>query len=172
MAHALLLTGLPGVGKTTIVKRVAAGLSGQNIGGFVTDELREGRRRVGFKIQTFGGTTRTLAHVGISSRHTVGRYGVDLEALDQVVAEALAVNDETQVYLVDEIGKMECFSQEFRSSMTTLLDGGRTVVATIARHGSGFIAEVKRRSDVELWEANRDNREEMPDRIHAWLARR
>ncbi len=60
-AHALLLTGVPGVGKTTIVSKVAAGLSGRRSRGFVTDEIREGGRRVGFEIRTFGGKTRTLA---------------------------------------------------------------------------------------------------------------
>ena len=58
-AHALLLTGVPGVGKTTIVSKVAAGLSGRRNRGFVTDEIREGERRVGFEIRTFGGKTRT-----------------------------------------------------------------------------------------------------------------
>ena len=64
-AHALLLTGVPGVGKTTIVSKVAAGLSGRRNRGFVTDEIREGERRVGFEIRTFGGKTRTLAHVDL-----------------------------------------------------------------------------------------------------------
>ena len=68
------------------------------------------------------------------------------------------LDDETEVYLVDEIGKMECFSERFCTAMTTLLDAGRPVIATIARHGGGFISEVKRRRDIELWAATRDNR--------------
>ena len=150
-AHALLLSGVPGVGKTTIVSKVAAGLSGRRSRGFVTDEIREGERRVGFGIRTFGGKTRTLAHVDLRSRHRVGRYGVDVEALDEVAESALVLDDETEVYLVDEIGKMECFSERFCTAMTTLLDAGRPVIATIARHGDGFISEVKRRRDIELW---------------------
>ena len=171
-AHALLLSGVPGVGKTAIVSKVAAGLSGRRSRGFVTDEIREGERRVGFEIRTFGGKTRTLAHVDLRSRHRVGRYGVDVEALDEVAESALVLDDETEVYLVGEIGKMECFSERFCTAMTTLLDAGRPVIATIARHGDGFISEVKRRRDIELWETTRDNRDEMPERIQAWLARR
>ena len=171
-AHALLLSGVPGVGKTTIVSKVAAGLSGRRSRGFVTDEIREGARRVGFEIRTFGGKTRTLAHVDLRSRHRVGRYGVDVEALDELAESALVLDDETEVYLMDEIGKMECFSERFCTAMTTLLDAGRSVIATIARHGGGFMSEVKRRGDIELWEATRDNRDEMPERIQAWLARR
>ena len=170
-AHALLLTGVPGVGKTTIVNKVADGLSGKKIRGFVTDEIREGGRRVGFEIRTFGGKTRTLAHVDLRSHHRVGRYAVDVETLDRIAGAALALDDETEVYLVDEIGRMECFSERFCTAVTTLLDNGRRVIATVARHGGGFIAEVKRRSDVELWEATRKNRDEMPARIQTWLAR-
>ena len=164
-AHALLLTGVPGVGKTTIVSKVAAGLSGRRNRGFVTDEIREGERRVGFEIRTFGGKTRTLAHVDLRSRHRVGRYGVDVEALDEIAESALVLDDETEVYLVDEIGKMECFSERFCTAMTTLLDAGRPVIATIARHGGGFISEVKRRRDIELWAATRDNRGALPRRM-------
>ena len=167
-AHALLLTGLPGVGKTTILNEVAAGLQ---IRGFVTDEIREGGRRVGFAIRTFGGKSRTLAHVDLRSRHRVGRYGVDMEALDEVVGMALALDGETELYLVDEIGRMECLSESFCTAITALLDTGQRVIATVARHGGGFIAEVKRRKDVEVWEVTRANRDEMPARIQTWLAR-
>ena len=74
-----------------------------------------------------GGKTRTLAHVDLRSRHRVGRYGVDVEALDEIAESALVLDDETEVYLVDEIGKMECFSERFCTAMTTLLDAGRAL---------------------------------------------
>ena len=69
-------------------------------------------------------------HVEIESRHRVGRYGVDVDALDEIAERALALDDTADVYLVDEIGKMECFSGSFRSAMRMLLDSGRPVVAT------------------------------------------
>ena len=58
----LLLTGVPGVGKTTVVKRVAAALAGQKIAGFYTEEVRERGQRVGFRIVTLEGEQATLAH--------------------------------------------------------------------------------------------------------------
>jgi nucleoside-triphosphatase len=171
-AHALLLTGKPGVGKTTVINRVAAGLLGVSIGGFVTDEIREGGRRVGFELRVFGGTTRSFAHVRLSSPHRVGSYGVDVGSLDAVAREALALDDGTELYLVDEIGKMECFSKDFCTAIRALLDARRPLVATVASHGGGLIADVKRRSDVDLWEVTRGNRDALPARISAWLARR
>lgn len=171
-AHALLLTGAPGVGKTTVVSKVAGSLADGRIRGFVTDEIREDERRVGFAIRTFDGRSSTLAHVGLRSPHRVGRYGVDLEALDEVVSMTLVPDDEVDLYLVDEIGKMECFSERFCAAITRLLDTGQRVIATVARHGGGFIAEVKRREDAELWEVTRKNRDAMPSKIHGWLTRK
>jgi nucleoside-triphosphatase len=162
----LLLTGAPGSGKTTIMKKVAAGLSGKRIRGLVTGEIRQAGRRVGFELSML------LAHVDIDSRDRVGRYGVDVATLDAIAEEALALDDGADIYLVDEIGKMECFSKKFRAAMRGLLDSGRPLVATVALRGGGFIAEVKGRPDVEIWEVTKANRNEMPAQILRWLERR
>lgn len=149
--RALLITGMPGCGKTTIVKKVAAALTGKRIRGFVTSELREHGRRVGFEISTFAGNNRLLAHIDIDSPHRVGRYGVDVEALDAIVDDALAPEDAVDVFLIDEIGKMECFSDNFCSAVRLLLDSGKPLVATVGLRGGGLIAEVKARDDAEVW---------------------
>lgn len=73
------------------------------------------------------------------------------------------------VYLVDEIGRMECLSPEFVRTMRRLLDSGRPLVATIAQHGGGFIDEVKRRPDVEVWTVTRENRDALAGRIVEWV---
>ncbi len=171
-AQALLLTGVPGSGKTTIVRKVAAALSGRRIRGFVTGEIRQAGRRVGFELSTFTGHKKLLAHVDFDSSHRVGRYGVDVARLDEIAEEALALDDATDVYLVDEIGRMECLSPKFRAAMRRLLDSGQPLVATVAFRGSGFIAEVKVRVDVELWEVTKENRDEMPDQIVRWVTGR
>ena len=137
----------------------------------MTGEIRRAGRRVGFELSTFTGHKKVLAHVDVDSRHRVGRYGVDVAALDEIGEEALALDDATDVYLVDEIGKMECFSAKFRAAMRNLLDSRQPLVATVALRGSGFIAEVKDRVNIELWEATNENRNEMPDQIVTWLNR-
>ena len=125
---------------------------------------------MGFTLATFDGVFKTLAHVNIRSNHRVSKYGVDVAALDSVVEAALALDRE--LYLVDEIGKMECFSGRFVRAMKTLMDGGEEVVATVALKGRGFIQEVKQRSDVEVWEVTRSNRDRMAERVVGWLERR
>ena len=81
------------------------------------------------------------------------------------------MDDATEVYLVDEIGKMESFSPKFREAFRRLLDSGQPLIATVALRGGGFIAEVKDREDVEIWEVTGRNRDRMPERILQWLDR-
>ncbi len=170
--HALLLTGTPGVGKTTLIRRVADALSDRVIRGFVTDEIRERKKRVGFGLETFSGEKAVLAHVDIRSPYRVGRYGVDVPALDRVVDEALCIDPETDVYLVDEIGRMECYSKRFVAALEALLDSGRPLVATIHHSRGGFVGSVKRRADVELWEVTVENRDALAKDVLAWIATR
>lgn len=164
----LLVTGTPGVGKTTLVRRVASQLEGLRLAGFTTEEIREQGRRVGFRIVPFRGRQRMLAHVDFRGPARVGRYGVDIAAVDAVSAESLGPDPAVDLYVVDEIGKMECLSQRFIASMRALLDSDRRVLATIGQKGGGFIAEAKRHRDAELQEMTEGNRDLLPERIVAW----
>jgi nucleoside-triphosphatase len=107
-AHALLLTGLPGMGKTTIARRVAAGLDPWRARGFTTEEIRVGGRRTGFRLETLDGMLETLACVDLRSPPRVGACGVDVTTFDRVAASTLRADPAVQVYVVDEIGRMEC----------------------------------------------------------------
>jgi nucleoside-triphosphatase len=169
--HVLLMTGVPGVGKTTLLRRVAEKAE-RRLGGFTTEEMRKRGQRVGFRIVPLHGSARVMAHVDLGGGARVGRYGVDVAAIDAVAEATLALDPGVEVYLVDEIGKMECFSQRFVAAMRRLLDSDRPLVASIARTGGGFIAEVKRRQDVELWEVTARNRDALVDPVLEWIAAR
>jgi nucleoside-triphosphatase len=171
-ARFLLLTGAPGVGKTTIVRRVAERLAKRRLGGFYTAEIRVSGERQGFRLVGFDGSERVLAHVNFRAAPRVSKYGVDVAALDSVAENLLAPRPDVSVYLVDEIGKMECLSPRFVEAMRGLLDARAVVIATVAVKGGGFIAEVKGRPDALVWEITRANRDAMPERIAAWLAER
>ena len=158
-----LLTGAPGIGKTTVLIRLAERLGNLRIAGFYTEEVREGGRRQGFRAVTFAGKTAMLAHVRTKSRHQVGRYGVDVSAFEKLALPEL--QRPADLVLIDEIGKMECFSASFIKAVERLLDSDAPVVATVALKGGGLIAEVKRRSDTEIIRVARDNRDRLPAQL-------
>jgi nucleoside-triphosphatase len=131
--------------------------------GFVTEELREGRQRVGFAVETFAGESATLAHVTLSGPPRVGRYGVDLEAFERLALPALAAVKEEELVVIDELGKMELASEAFRAAVSELFDRRLALVATVhvARHP--FTDALKR--DAEVVRVTRGNRDELPTRI-------
>jgi nucleoside-triphosphatase len=172
VARILLLTGAPGVGKTTLMDRLVAALGKRRIGGFTTTEMREGGQRVGFRIVPHRGGERIMAHVDRRGAPRVGRYGVDVQAIDRAAQEHLAVDPQIEIYLVDEIGKMECYSGEFVRRIQELFDSQKTIIATIGRQSGGFLAAVRGRPDAELWEVTQSNREALVKRALNWIAQR
>lgn len=158
----ILIAGLPGVGKTVLLKNVVGHLGRTDIQGFYTEEIRKRGKRVGFSLKTIDGRLCTLAHVSdVLSQYRVGRYKVDLETFERVVDEELKVQRGVSAYVVDEIGKMECLSSLFRRRLIELLESEADVIATVAAKGDEYIDAVKDRSDVTLIYVTPRNRDEM-----------
>jgi nucleoside-triphosphatase len=170
MAKTLLLTGRPGVGKTTIIRQVAA-LLGARAGGFYTQEMRGPGGRKGFRLVTLaGGPEAVIAHVHIRSRNRVGRYGVDVAALDAVgVAAIRKAIQSSEIIVVDEIGKMEMFSGEFRGAVLKAMSSDKTVVATVMQQNHDWILALKGMPQVTVWQVTESNRNEMPGRVMEWI---
>jgi nucleoside-triphosphatase len=143
------------------------------LAGFLTLELREHGQRVGFEAVGLSGGRAVLAHVRSRSLIRLGRYGVHPEHLVPLIEEELVRPPETvNAFLIDEIGKMECLCPRFVSSMRTLLGAQVPVVSAIALRGGGFIAEVKGRPDVNLFEVTHGNRQTLPEQVAAWVKKR
>jgi nucleoside-triphosphatase len=173
MARTLLITGRPGVGKTTIIKRVAEALSGR-AGGFYTEEIRGPGGRKGFRLVTLpaGGRDAVMAHVDIHSRNRVGRYGVDVATLDAVgvaaIRQAVQSRDAIAV-IIDEIGKMELFSGEFRGAVLKAMSSPKIVVATIMQQNHDWVVALKGMPQVTVWEVTESNRDTLPRRVLEWI---
>jgi nucleoside-triphosphatase len=157
-----LLTGRPGCGKTTLVQRVIEKLQRLRLAGFYTQEIRAAGRRLGFEAVGMGGTSTVLAHADFKTGMHVGRYGVDLRGFDPLIRRELEKSaGEVDLFVIDEIGRMECFSGTFVECVTGALDGTVPVLATIAFKGGGFMKRVKARRDVELLTVSSDNRDSL-----------
>jgi nucleoside-triphosphatase len=167
----VLIQARPGVGKTTVVRRLAALLREARVplAGFVAEELREGGCRIGFAIETFDGRQGVLAHIGLSGPPRVGKYGVDLVGFERLALPSLASPPEGGVVLIDELGKMELASQAFRDAVSRLLQEPVPVVATVHVAKHPFTDALKRRPGVELVEITVRNRGDLPERLAARL---
>ncbi len=169
MTEKVLLTGRPGCGKTTLIKRVVSNLA-RRAGGFYTEEIREGRTRAGFKIVTLDGEEAVFAHVDLKTPEHVGKYGLDLSALERIgvgaVHQALQAR---RLVVIDEIGPMEIRSLIFRDAVNEALDSEVPLLATIFARPLPFTEAIKSRPDVTLIEVRPDKRErlvsELSDRI-------
>jgi nucleoside-triphosphatase len=144
----VLLTGRPGCGKTTLIKCVVNNLPGR-AGGFYTEEIRGGGTRAGFKIVTLDGKEVVFAHVCFQTPEHVGKYGLDLSALERIGVEAVreAVRRQRLV-VIDEIGPMEIRSAIFRDAVNEALDSEVPVLATIFARPLPFTNTIKSRPDV------------------------
>ena len=127
--------------------------------GFYTQEIREGGVRKGFNLNGMDGSCGLLAHVDLSGDFRVGRYGVDVAGFEDFISRIPFSDHGTQMVMIDEIGKMECFSQKFQRLVSEVLDSDKTFIATIALKGSGLIAAIKKRTDIQRFETTRKNQD-------------
>lgn len=159
----IFLTGAPSSGKTTVIKKLLQKLP-VPANGFYTEEERERSKRVGFLMRTLDGKRGYLGHERIVSHFRIRRYGVSIENIENIAVPSM-MPVEGQIIVMDEIGKMECFSQAFKLAAVKALDSPNIVIGTITLGGTDFIRQIKQRKDIELIEVTEENRNTLPDKI-------
>jgi nucleoside-triphosphatase len=166
----ILLTGPPGCGKTTVVRKVADLLRG-GASGFYTEEIRDDiGQRIGFQVISLEGKRGELARKGPGSGPRVGSYLVNVKDFERIALPSLAA-EAGRVLLIDEIGKMECCSEEFVRRVGEVFNSEISILATIPLRGGGdFIESVRRRRDAETVLVTRENREALPEQLVAKLS--
>lgn len=174
----LLLSGRPGIGKTTVVRRLVSRIS-VPAGGFYSDEIRSRAGRIGFRVVDLEGPTGLLAHidrrriqtVGSSPPPRVGKYYVDVPGFESIGVRALRTALSTKdLIVVDEIGRMELYSRRFRAEVLAALDSPKPLVAVIQQRSDPFLDSIRVRPDVRLWTVTPTNRDRLPGELAALLS--
>ncbi|XP_011417944.3 cancer-related nucleoside-triphosphatase [Magallana gigas] len=183
------LTGRPGIGKTTLIKKIHSALSktGVEVRGFYTEELRESGQRIGFDVVTLDGNRGPLARVQDSESGTVsnkrsylvGKYEVQLNSFENTALPTLRIpknaqtDSKSQVFIIDEIGKMELFSQTFVSMVRDVLKNPKsTIIATIPvpkGRPIPFVEEIRNHTQVQVFTVTMENRDKLLEDIMGTL---
>lgn len=136
--------------------QVLAHLNYKKVAGFYTQEIREGNIRKGFGWKRIDGAEGILAHVDIKGPFRVGKYGVDVAGFEKFVVPILGIERaDTELFIIDEIGRMECLSQKFVTAVRQLFTSDKSVLATVAQKGAGLITEVKNYPGAKLFNLTR-----------------
>ncbi len=168
MIKNVFITGKPGCGKTSLIIETVKELNFKT-GGFYTREIREKNERKGFEIITLSGEKAILAHRDIKkSKYRVGRYKVDIQNLERIGVDSILdclYDNDTEVIIIDEIGKMELFSFKFKKAVLAALKSKKKVLGTITLSPNSFCNLVKKREDTKILNLTKKNREEIKQKI-------
>jgi nucleoside-triphosphatase len=165
MIKNVFITGLPGCGKTTLIKEILKELKSE-AGGFYTLEIRKGKERIGFEIVSLDGKKGVLAHKDFKSKFKVSKYGVNIEDLDRIGTNAiLKAIKENKVCVIDEIGGMEIKSEKFKRAAETALNSSIPILGTITLKSNPFCDKIKQRKDTKVFYLTRENREKVKKEI-------
>ncbi|KAJ9703922.1 hypothetical protein PVL29_005271 [Vitis rotundifolia] len=177
-----LVTGPPGVGKTTLIMRVLETLKISNpnlkVQGFYTSEVREASERVGFQVVTLDGRKGPLASSSISSPESlrwpsVGKYRVDIASFEALALPELQVKEDTDLFIIDEVGKMELFSSSFFPAVLRVLESNIPVLASIPipKFGRDIpgVARLRNHPGATIFTLNTGNRDFVKEQIYSQL---
>ncbi len=169
MAHIWLITGPPGVGKSTVVSRVVLRLrsAGVIVGGCVTVEKRVKGERVGFEVRDLtNGTQDELASITRNLGPRVGKYRLNLAGLAAVGAKGLSdAASASEFIVIDELGPMELTSPEFRRAVRSCIESGKPMLAVVHERMEDDLLTELRSKATSLTEVDQHNREDVEDSL-------
>ncbi len=136
MSNKILITGSPQCGKSTLISNLIEYFSKQKftVYGFLTPEVREHGNRIGFDaVDIYSGEKSPLARVGhFNTKFRLGKYNIFIDQFDRLLEKSLNLDGKTvDLVVIDEIGKMELFSEIFQDLIRKIFNNNITIIATI-----------------------------------------
>lgn len=167
MLKNILLTGEPGVGKSTVIMAILGSLPYQ-AAGFFTQEILAGKTRKGFTLHTLQTQQQAiLAHQNKKSTYKVGKFGIDVKVIDELAVPELqnGIAHKLPLLVIDEIGRMECYSKLFRDTVQRCLDGPTPVLGTLQNFCNPLVESILNREDVVLINITEQNRDTLAEKV-------
>ena len=156
MRKNILITGVPHSGKSTLIKSIISNVEKKV--GFLTNEILENDQRIGFEIETSNSERFMLADINKKTNYQLSKYYVNVENLDKAIFSLPRYNMNDLLY-IDEIGRMELYSENFKKLTSKYLNSDNICVATITKvYTDEYIEGVKRRNDIILVGLTEENR--------------
>ena len=165
MAKNVFITGIPGVGKTTLLKKLAHDLSMLVIKGFYKEKIVEEDSTRGYRVISFDFHDQILAHLFIEGPNKMDGFGVNIEGFEKFILPQLKNIEMVDLFIFDEIGKMECMSNSFCSGFNKILDAAVPVIATYSHHSTFQFKELKERKDTTFLQMTSKNRDDIWKRV-------
>ncbi len=172
----IFLTGEPGSGKSTIIKKLLrCDKIAAEAGGILTEEIVFAKKRTGFNARPLSDKEpQLLASVWLYNGPRVGRYTVRTRTIDHVVVpEIKRALSECRLIVIDEIARIQLCSRRFLPVVREALDSPRIILATVHSRDHPLTDPIKKRSDVQLIDVTPLNRDqlltELQDRLLALM---
>ena len=164
------ITGLPGAGKTYAVRKVVEMLEAEDlvVGGMMTEPIVEDGKKMGFAIVDWMNKQEgVFAHADITSKYMIGKFGIDLKALEDVGVKALMkASEEADVIGIDEVGRVEVESPAFIDTVKYCLDLEKPLLLTLHKKSRNpLLQDIRRRDDIRILEVTPINRNLLPYKI-------
>ena len=163
----IFITGPPRSGKSTLIVKIIEYLKKDfKVYGFITPEITENNKRKGFNIVDLYTKKRfPLASVGnYNTNFKVGKYSVFVEDFEVYIKNLLENMEEisNSLFCIDEIGKMELYSNIFQEFLKKLFKTSNIIIATIGEKLKHPIKEyIITQPNVVLFHLNTHNRDEI-----------
>jgi len=161
MAKNVFIAGAPGIGKTSLISRLYRDLTPLFIRGFYKEEIQEYQILKGYRLATFDFQELILAHVHIVGPDRLGEFGLNLDGFNNLIKKQLKPDPEVELFLIDEIGLMECTSIQFRKMIKKILNSSIPLIATLPSHDVLDILKIKERKDIALINMTFKNRDSL-----------